>query len=197
MESPLKRGLRRERIPDPSERQPSKCFLVVAFFLPVCHSNGVELRELIDAINDEELEPNSDLGVLREVLESVATKKNFETQIMKRFGELTSKAHQNRRLQPSTAKISFELVGLTGSAKTISEFALLVEEILVTVELERVKKCAGEGCEALFIDESKNKSRKWCAMSHCGMLQKSKVFYDKHRRVNPVTQAESKLGVKQ
>ncbi len=79
----------------------------------------------------------------------------------------------------------------------MSEFVLLVEEILVTVELERVKKCAGEDCDALYIDESKNKSRKWCDMAHCGMLRKSKVFYNKHRRVNPVTSDAPTLGVKQ
>ena len=157
----------------------------------------MKFPELLAAINEDELEPNSDLAVLRDVLACVASKKNFDTRIMKRFGELTGRAHQYRRLKPSTAKIGFELVGISGSAKKMSEFVLLVEEILVTVELERVKKCAGEDCDALYIDESKNKSRKWCDMAHCGMLRKSKVFYNKHRRVNPVTSDAPTLGVKQ
>ena len=143
----------------------------------------MSFEALFEAINDEELEPNSDIAVLREILQSVTNRKNFDTRTMKRFGELTGKAHQHRRLKPSTAEISFELVGLSGSARKISEFALQIEEILVTVELARVKKCEGEDCESLFIDESKNKSRKWCDMAHCGMLRKSKVFYDNHRRV--------------
>ena len=138
---------------------------------------------LFEAINDEELEPNSDIAVIREILQSVTNRKNFDTRTMKRFGELTGKAHQHRRLKPSTSEIEFELVGLTGMQRKVSEFALQVEEILVTVELARVKKCEGDECEALFIDESKNKSRKWCDMAHCGMLRKSKVFYDNHRRV--------------
>ena len=143
----------------------------------------MNFTELFDAINDEDLEPNSDIGVLREILQSVTSRKNFDTRTMKRFGELTGKAHQHRRLKPSTSEIEFELVGLTGMQRKVSEFALQVEEILVTVELARVKKCEGDECEALFIDESKNKSRKWCDMAHCGMLRKSKVFYDNHRRV--------------
>jgi predicted RNA-binding Zn ribbon-like protein len=156
----------------------------------------MDLEALFAAINDEELEPNSDLAVLREVLLSVVSRKNFDTRTMKKFGELTGKAHQHRRLKPSTSEIQFELVGITGSARRISEFALQVEEILVTMDLSRVKKCEGDECEALFIDESKNKSRRWCDMAHCGMLRKSKVFYDKHRRVNPVVEAETKLGAK-
>ena len=143
----------------------------------------MSFEALFEAINDEELEPNSDIAVLREILQSVTNRKNFDTRTMKRFGELTGKAHQHRRLKPSTSEIEFELVGLTGMQRKVSEFALQVEEILVTVELARVKKCEGDECEALFIDESKNKSRKWCDMAHCGMLRKSKVFYDNHRRV--------------
>ena len=143
----------------------------------------MSFEALFEAINDEELEPNSDIAVLREILQSVTSRKNFDTRTMKRFGELTGKAHQHRRLKPSTSEIEFELVGLTGMQRKVSEFALQVEEILVTVELARVKKCEGDECEALFIDESKNKSRKWCDMAHCGMLRKSKVFYDNHRRV--------------
>jgi len=156
----------------------------------------MDLEPLFEAINDESLEPNSDLAVLREVLVSVTSRKNFDTKTMKRFGELSGKAHQHRRLKPSTSEIEFELVGLSGSARKISEFALQVEEILLTVELSRVKKCEGEDCEALFIDESKNKSRRWCAMAHCGMLRKSKVYYDKHRRVNQIVEEETKLGAK-
>ena len=143
----------------------------------------MSFEALFEAINDEELEPNSDIAVLREILQSVTSRKNFDTRTMKRFGELTGKAHQHRRLKPSTSEIEFELVGLSGVQRKVSEFALQVEEILVTVELARVKKCEGDECEALFIDESKNKSRKWCDMAHCGMLRKSKVFYDNHRRV--------------
>lgn len=156
----------------------------------------MDLQELFLAINDEELEPNSDLAVLREVLVSVTSRKNFDTRTMKKFGELTGKAHQHRRLKPNIEEVGFELVGLSGHARTISEFALQVEEILVNVDLSRVKMCEGEECEALFIDESKNKSRRWCDMAHCGALRKSKVFYDKHRRVNPLIEDVTKLGAK-
>lgn len=151
----------------------------------------MDRAELFAAINDEALEPNSDLAVLRDVIKSVAYRKNFDTRTMKRFGELTGKAHQHRRLKPSSTNVGFELVGLTGGQRKIAEFALEVEDILVTVELDRIKECEGEDCFELFIDESKNKSKKWCQMAHCGMLKKSKVFYDKHRRVNPVASPDT------
>jgi predicted RNA-binding Zn ribbon-like protein len=39
-------------------------------------------------------------------------------------------------------------------------------ELLVSGPLERVKGCAG--CNWLFVDESKNRSRRWCSMEECG-----------------------------
>lgn len=178
------------------KKQPAKCLLLVAFLMATCHTFAMELREVFEAINSPDLEPNSDLAVLREVLRSVAYKKNFDTQTMKKFGELTGKAHQHRRLKPSATEVGFELVGLTGGVRKIAELALIVEDILVTSELDRIKECAGEDCDQLFVDESKNKSKKWCDMAHCGMLHKSKTFYDRHRRVSTLPESNSKIGAR-
>jgi len=156
----------------------------------------MEISDLFDAINQEELEPNSDLAVIREVLVCVAHRRNFDTRTMKKFGELTGKAHQHRRLKPNSTKVEFELVGLSGGVRRIAELSLLVEELLVNFELDRVKVCAGDDCHHVFMDLSKNKSRKWCDMAHCGTLAKSKTFYDRHLRVNPLADSptESKRG---
>jgi predicted RNA-binding Zn ribbon-like protein len=40
-------------------------------------------------------------------------------------------------------------------------------------QLQRVKVCAGEGCNWLFVDTSKNRSRRWCLMRYCGNVGKS------------------------
>lgn len=156
----------------------------------------MECGDLFEAINAEGLEPNSELAVLREVLRNVASRKNFDTKTMKRFGELTGKAHLHRRLKPSATEVKFELVGLSSSQRKISELALIVEDILVTAELDRIKECEGEDCDQLFIDESKNKSKKWCDMAHCGMLRKSKTFYDRHRRVKPIVTSTNMVGAR-
>ena len=42
--------------------------------------------------------------------------------------------------------------------------------LLTAPELRRVKHCAG--CPWLFVDRSKNGSRRWCAMNDCGTHQK-------------------------
>lgn len=50
---------------------------------------------------------------------------------------------------------------------------------LLTADIpERIKECTA--CGWLFLDQSKNKSRKWCSMESCGSNVKAKRYY--HRK---------------
>ena len=50
-------------------------------------------------------------------------------------------------------------------------------ELLVSDLLRRVKEC--QACGWLFLDKSKNGSRRWCNMQTCGSSAKSKRYYRK------------------
>jgi predicted RNA-binding Zn ribbon-like protein len=41
----------------------------------------------------------------------------------------------------------------------------------------RVRVCAAEGCDALFVDTSRNGSRRWCSMERCGARAKAAAYY--------------------
>lgn len=45
--------------------------------------------------------------------------------------------------------------------------------------LQRVKHCMGERCDWLFIDNSRNHSRRWCRMSGCGNRAKARRSYSR------------------
>ncbi len=47
-------------------------------------------------------------------------------------------------------------------------------ELLTSTELDRVRECAGERCAWLFLDHSKNRSRRWCDMTVCGNRSKAR-----------------------
>jgi predicted RNA-binding Zn ribbon-like protein len=47
-------------------------------------------------------------------------------------------------------------------------------ELLVSGPVDRIKACAG--CTYLFIDESKNRSRRWCSMEDCGRAEKVRRY---------------------
>jgi predicted RNA-binding Zn ribbon-like protein len=46
--------------------------------------------------------------------------------------------------------------------------------ILMQADLTRVKQCQGDKCGWLFLDTTKNKSRRWCEMEVCGNRAKQK-----------------------
>jgi predicted RNA-binding Zn ribbon-like protein len=45
----------------------------------------------------------------------------------------------------------------------------------------RLKACRGEDCRWVFLDGSRNTSRRWCDMAACGNRAKSTAFRSRHR----------------
>ncbi len=48
-------------------------------------------------------------------------------------------------------------------------------QLLTSTELAQVKECPG--CGWLFVDRSKNQSRRWCSMNTCGVSDKMRRYY--------------------
>lgn len=53
-------------------------------------------------------------------------------------------------------------------------------ELLSSESLSRVKECHGDTCRWLFLDESKNRSRRWCDMGDCGNRAKARRYRRRH-----------------
>ena len=56
-------------------------------------------------------------------------------------------------------------------------------ELLTGTELPRVRECGGERCGWLFLDQTKNRTRRWCEMKVCGNRAKARRHYHRHRRL--------------
>lgn len=50
-------------------------------------------------------------------------------------------------------------------------------ELLVSGDLRRVGKCRGVNCDWLYLDTSRNRSRRWCDMQSCGNRAKARRHY--------------------
>jgi predicted RNA-binding Zn ribbon-like protein len=53
-------------------------------------------------------------------------------------------------------------------------------DLLTSERRGRVSTCANEKCQWLFLDTSKNRSRRWCTMASCGNRAKARRFHDRH-----------------
>jgi predicted RNA-binding Zn ribbon-like protein len=55
-------------------------------------------------------------------------------------------------------------------------------DLLTSSMITFVRECAGYDCGWLFIDTTKNRSRRWCDMSTCGNRAKGRRHYERRRR---------------
>lgn len=54
-------------------------------------------------------------------------------------------------------------------------------DLLTSQELGRLRECAADNCAWLFLDRSRNGSRRWCDMTVCGNRSKARRFYARVR----------------
>jgi predicted RNA-binding Zn ribbon-like protein len=57
-------------------------------------------------------------------------------------------------------------------------------ELLTSPKLGRVKVCAGEGCGWVFLDESRNSSRRWCDSRDCGNRERVRRHLARKRAID-------------
>jgi predicted RNA-binding Zn ribbon-like protein len=91
-------------------------------------------------------------------------------------------AAPHRRLRCESAEVEFEWdrapEHLDQLLWPVAQSAI---ELLVSDERSRVKECATENCNWLFLDASKNKSRRWCEMRECGNRAKARRHYARQK----------------
>jgi predicted RNA-binding Zn ribbon-like protein len=61
------------------------------------------------------------------------------------------------------------------------ELARAAVALLTSESLQRVRRCADGTCGWLFIDQSRNHSRRWCDMATCGNRAKARRNYARRR----------------
>jgi predicted RNA-binding Zn ribbon-like protein len=58
-------------------------------------------------------------------------------------------------------------------------------DLLISGDLDRVGQCADDRCGWLFLDMSRNRSRRWCSMEDCGNRAKVREHYQRTRARAP------------
>lgn len=55
-------------------------------------------------------------------------------------------------------------------------------ELLLHGPRDRVRVCEADTCSWVFLDKSKNRSRRWCDMTQCGNRAKAQRFHERKRQ---------------
>jgi predicted RNA-binding Zn ribbon-like protein len=98
---------------------------------------------------------------------------------LKWFNELLSKSLSHLRIAPVQSGFAWEWEDEENGLNQMLWAAVRAAgELLVdSTALDRLRECPGEGCRWLFIDTSRNKSRRWCTMEICGNRAKARRHY--------------------
>jgi predicted RNA-binding Zn ribbon-like protein len=75
---------------------------------------------------------------------------------------------------PATEPLGFDTVTLRTLRSAI--------ELLTGPEVVRVRQCASSDCSWLFLDLTRNHSRRWCRPEGCGVRNRFRRYYARHRQ---------------
>lgn len=150
------------------------------------HSRAIELREAIYRIFTIALEGQSPAK------DDLAVFNNYLAETMMGSQIVRTQGGFHWDMTGDKAKLDWILNPVIRSAV----------DLLVSEEFRRVKKCADPICGWLFLDISRNRSRRWCNMADCGNRAKASRFYKNKNKSNTelsyskVTSAPSKSKAK-
>ena len=69
----------------------------------------------------------------------------------------------------------------TDPARLVHRLALSVADLLQTADLSGLRRCDGDGCGWLFLDATRNHSRRWCDPLDCGNRARVRAYARRHR----------------
>jgi predicted RNA-binding Zn ribbon-like protein len=86
--------------------------------------------------------------------------------------------NQSTRRSPTPSGASWVWAGSeTDLALPVWMLAQAVCELMTSTLLGRMRACGSESCRWLFLDTSKNHTRRWCDMKICGNRMKARRFH--------------------
>ncbi len=118
---------------------------------------------------------------LYRVFAAIAQKKNPAAPDLQNINDAALQALQHRWLARGNGGYRWEWLWdwknpLEGILWPIAQSAA---DLLTSDKLRTVRFCEAPDCEWLFLDNSRNRSRRWCDMNSCGNRQKARRHYQR------------------
>ena len=123
--------------------------------------------------------------VLREGLyrafSALAVGKHVSPADVQRINDFALEALQHRKLAQTNGDYRWEWRS-NGSDlldRILWPIAESAAELLTSEDRAAIRECRAPDCEWLFLDHSRNRSRRWCDMKSCGNRQKARRHYQR------------------
>jgi predicted RNA-binding Zn ribbon-like protein len=117
---------------------------------------------------------------LYDVFVAMAARRRAPSHALARLNRELGRALRRPRLEPAGQGYTLRYAQM-GLERVLAEVVRAGADLLTSDRVRRVKQCAGAGCGWLFLDRSRNGSRRWCEMADCGNREKVRRFYRRRR----------------
>jgi predicted RNA-binding Zn ribbon-like protein len=92
-----------------------------------------------------------------------------------------NEAKVQQQLHWEGAKLEWKLVQSPSLAAPLWLLTLCAEQLITSDQMQLLRECGNDKCRWLFLDTSKNHTRRWCDMKICGNRMKARRFKAHHR----------------
>lgn len=118
---------------------------------------------------------------LREAVYRLFTGSEPRAEDLDLLSEEASRAAAQRRVVAGPDGYAYAWPETGALDRILWPVAWAAADLLTSPDRARVKECASHDCSWLFLDMSRNHSRRWCDMKVCGNRAKARRFSARHR----------------
>lgn len=170
--------------------QPTDSLTSYERFLDWAVQKNITERATADKLAEAETDPEQALNRVRELrellyrlLSAAAGKKRVAEEDLDSFNGYLAEAMSNIRIAQKDGGFDWYCCpGCSGSESVLFPIVKSAADLLVSARLDRIRVCADPQCGWLFLDSSRNRSRRWCSMNSCGNRAKARRFYQRHQQ---------------
>ncbi len=101
---------------------------------------------------------------------------------LRRFNAALGKSGEHLRLAGNKGEFRLDWDSDSSLERVLWPIVRSAADLVTSSDLQRLRICEGEGCGWLFLDTTRNRSRRWCNMASCGNRAKVKRFYERHKQ---------------
>ncbi|MEO8680688.1 MAG: ABATE domain-containing protein [Vicinamibacterales bacterium] len=116
---------------------------------------------------------------LHGVLAAVEADRPPPAEALETLGRSLAAAYAHGRLVPHEGRLQWTYEGADELDRVVWEIAHATGRLVLSPRLARVRACAAGDCGWWFLDDTKNRSRRWCDMKICGNREKLRRFRSK------------------
>jgi predicted RNA-binding Zn ribbon-like protein len=148
-------------------------------------SSVAALPKLITAAHLDDLQLFNDAITLREtiyrLLRAVATQSAPPIGDLQRLNQALTEAPPRDCLAQVAGSFGWRIELKPAPAAIVASVLWSAADTIARPDSARLRECANDQCLWLFLDDSKNGTRRWCSMQACGNRAKAHRHYQRHK----------------